>query len=268
MDIKPIGGEIWKRQNRRAQRNSRDQEFMKLKSAIEAMLFVSDEPLTSRKIAEVVRSDLAVVEEALNDLAEELREEERGIQIRRVGDGWRMHTHPDYAECVSRLLQGERRARLTRAALETLAIIAYMQPITRSQIASIRGVQSETVVKALESYGLVREAGKESTPGGPSLYMTTQKFLEHFGLTSIEDLPPLESFEPDEEAAEKIRRSLSSIKAGNSVGGRDDFECDSAEKSLGPAESTHAGTAISRGQESEERCNVKDSSELQADSPF
>jgi segregation and condensation protein B len=208
MDIRPIGGEIWKRAGRRSGRGGGSREFVELRGAIEAMLFVSDEPLPVRRISEITGSDPETVEEALRDLEEELRTDERGIQLRRVGEGWRLYTNPDHAEPVSRLLQGERRGRLTRAALETLAIIAYMQPITRTQIAAIRGVQSETVVKVLEGYGLVREEGKEASPGGPALYVTTPRFLEQFGLTSLDDLPPLESFEPDRETAEKIRRSL------------------------------------------------------------
>jgi len=208
MGIKPIGGDAWKRTARQGRQNGSSQEFMELRSIAESLLFVSDEPLSVRRIAELTGADPHLVEEALEDLAAELREEDRGIQLRRLGDGWRMHTHPAHAEYVSLLLQGDRRGRLTRAALETLAIIAYMQPVTRAQIAAIRGVQSETVVKALEGYGLVREAGKEASPGGPALYVTTEKFLEELGLTSLDDLPPLETFEPDRETEQRIRRSL------------------------------------------------------------
>ncbi len=208
MEVKPIGGDAWKRSPGRGKHGGSSQEFLELRGIAESLLFVSDEPLSVRKIAEIAGADPHIVEEALEDLAAELREEDRGIQLRRLGEGWRMHTHPAHSEYVSRLLQGDRRGRLTRAALETLAIIAYMQPVTRAQIAAIRGVQTESVVKALEGYGLVREAGKESSPGGPALYVTTERFLEEFGLTSLDDLPPLESFEPDKETEAKIRKSL------------------------------------------------------------
>ncbi len=131
------------------------------------------------------------------------------MQLREVGGGWRMHTHPAYASHIEKLLLSSRRARLTRAAVETLAIIAYMQPITRGQVANLRGVQSENMVKVLEEQGLVAEAGKERSPGGPVLYVTTEKFLERFGLNSLEELTPLEDFEPDRETVERIAHSLS-----------------------------------------------------------
>lgn len=205
MEVRPIGGNIWKRSNKAS---SAPDEYLEVRNIIEALLFVSDEPLPVAKIMEVVEAEESVITDALADLRQEMLEDNRGIQLREIGDGWKLHSHPAYADYIQRLMLSERRGRLTRAAIETLAIIAYMQPITRTQIAAIRGIQSESVVKVLESYELVKEAGKESAPGGPALYETTPQFLEQFGLKTIEDLPPLETFEPDEATIERIKRSL------------------------------------------------------------
>ena len=205
MEIKPIGGAIW----RTGAGQDDIQEMEEVKGALEALLFVADEPLTPRRLAEALECDEGKVLSALQELRDEYVRYNRGMQLREVGGGWRMHTHPAYAAQIERLLLSSRRARLTRAAVETLAIIAYMQPITRGQVANLRGVQSENMVKALEEMGLVAEAGKERAPGGPALYVTTEKFLERFGLNSLDDLPPLEDFQPDAETVDRIARSLS-----------------------------------------------------------
>lgn len=213
MELKPIGGRLWK-----TEAEGEDiQKMESIKGALEAMLFVAGEPLSPRRLAEVLGCDEGRVLSALQELHEDYLRENRGIQLRVVGGGWRMHTHPAYAGYVEKLLLASRRARLTRAAVETLAVIAYLQPITRSQIANLRGVQSENVVKVLVEMGLVAEAGKEKSPGGPALYVTTDKFLERFGLNSLEDLPPLEDFEPDPETVERIARSLTG-KEGETAG--------------------------------------------------
>lgn len=214
MELRPIGGRMWKT----GAGEERLQEMEGIKGALEAMLLVSGEPLTPRRLAEALGCDEGRVVSALQELSEEYQAENRGIQLRVVGGGWRLHTHPAYASYVEKLLLSSKRARLTRAAVETLAIIAYLQPITRSQIANLRGVQSENVVKVLVEMGLVAEAGKERAPGGPALYVTTEKFLEHFGLRSLEELPPLEEFEPDRETVERIARSLSGRGEAQEVG--------------------------------------------------
>ncbi len=205
MEIKPIGGRLW----RTSPGRDDIREMEELKGAIEAMLFVADDPLFPRQLAEVLASDEGKMLSALQELREEYIQYNRGMQLREVGGGWRMHTHPAYAPYIEKLLLASRRPRLTRAAVETLAIIAYMQPITRTQIANLRGVQSESMVKMLEEQGLVAEAGKEKAPGGPALYVTTARFLERFGLKSLDDLPPLEGFAPERETVERIARSLS-----------------------------------------------------------
>ncbi|MFW6113499.1 MAG: SMC-Scp complex subunit ScpB [Actinomycetota bacterium] len=205
MDIKPIGGRLW----RTGAGHDDIDEMEDMKGALEAVLFMADEPLTPGRLAEALGCGEGKVISALQDLRDEYVQFNRGIQLREVGGGWRMHTHPAYASYIEKLLLAAKRPRLTRAAVETLAIIAYLQPITRGQIANLRGVQSENIVKALEEQGLVAEAGKERAPGGPALYATTDYFLERFGLNSLEELPALEDFEPDQETVERIARSLS-----------------------------------------------------------
>lgn len=210
MEIKPIGGKLW----RTGAGREDIQEMEDIKGALEAMLFVADEPLFPKRLAEVLQCDEGKALFALQDLRDEYIQYNRGMQLREVGGGWRMHTHPAYASYIEKLLLAAKRTRLTRAAVETLAIIAYMQPITRGQVANLRGVQSENMVKVLEEQGLVMEAGKERAPGGPSLYMTTEKFLERFGLNSLEELPALDNFEPDRETVERMARSLSGSEEG------------------------------------------------------
>ncbi|MBN2028460.1 MAG: SMC-Scp complex subunit ScpB [Actinobacteria bacterium] len=200
----PIGGKLW----RTGAGHEDIQEMEDIKGALEALLFVADEPLVPRQLAEAVGGGEGKVLSALQELREEYERYNRGMQLREVGGGWRMHTHPAYASQIEKLLLSSRRARLTRAAVETLAIIAYLQPITRTQIANLRGVQSESMVKVLEEQDLVAEAGKERSPGGPALYVTTDKFLERFGLNSLEDLPPLDDFQPHRETIDRIARSL------------------------------------------------------------
>ncbi len=180
-----------------------------LQSILEALLLVAGEPLSVETLAGICEVHRTEVRTALEELQQEYVRQERGFQLREIAGGYRLHTHPAYAQYVERLAIKGRRTRLTRAAIETLAIVVYLQPITRAQIANLRGVQGESLVKTLEELGLVRETGKENAPGGPALYETTAAFLEHFGLKSLDELPPLEDFEPDEETVERIQRSLS-----------------------------------------------------------
>ncbi len=190
-----------------------------LRGILEALLLVAGEPLSPETLAGICEVPRAEVRAALEQLQQEYVRDERGFQLRELAGGYRLHTHPAYAQYVERLALRGRRTRLTRAAIETLAIVAYLQPITRAQVAALRGVQGESLVKTLEELGLVKETGKENAPGGPALYGTTSAFLERFGLTSLDDLPPLEEFEPDEETLERIQRSLSS--GGSADAGQD-----------------------------------------------
>lgn len=190
------------------------EEADSLRSQVEAMLFLADEPLSPVRLARALGADESEVLSVLQSLQREYRDRDRGIQLRETEGGWRMHVHPAHVTLAERMFAQARRPRLTRAAVETLAIIAYLQPITRAQIANLRGLQSETVVKALEEQGLVREAGRDRSPGGPALYVTTEKFLQAFGLSSLEDLPPLEDFAPSAEEVERMARSLGAGSTG------------------------------------------------------
>jgi segregation and condensation protein B len=158
---------------------------------LEALLFVSDEPLATAVLSQALEVDRRTVDELCDRLAEELEERGAGVVLRNVAGGWRLFTHPDTAPAVERFVLSSRQARLTKAALETLAIVAYKQPVTRHQVSSIRGVNSDGVLRALQDKGLIEEAGREETPGRPLLYATAPAFLERLGLPSLASLPSL-----------------------------------------------------------------------------
>jgi segregation and condensation protein B len=158
---------------------------------LEALLFVSDEPLPSVVIAQSLGTERREADELCEELARIYEERGAGIELRNVAGGWRLTTSPAAAPVIERYVLASRHVRLTKAALETLAIVAYKQPVTRHQIASIRGVSSDGVLRALIERGLVTEVGREEGPGRPMLYGTTPEFLERLGLSSLADLPPL-----------------------------------------------------------------------------
>ncbi len=159
--------------------------------ALEALFFVSDEPLTAAVVAEAIEVDRRRTEALCQSLARVLEERGSGLVLRNVAGGWRLFTHPETASAVERFVLSSRQARLSKAALETLAIIAYKQPVTRHQISSIRGVNSDGVLRALQDRGIVAEVGREETPGRPVLYGTTPEFLQRLGLPSLASLPSL-----------------------------------------------------------------------------
>jgi segregation and condensation protein B len=176
-----------------------------LLSALEAVLFMAAEPLGPEEIAEILGVPSAEGEELVREL--EARYSGRGLQVSRIAGGYQVTTRPEYGPFVAKLHKPER-FRLSRAALETLAIVAYRQPVTRPEVDAIRGVNSESPLETLVQYELVREAGRKDAPGRPMLYRTTERFLGHFGLDSIEDLPGLDTITPSEvvlEAAEGSR---------------------------------------------------------------
>jgi segregation and condensation protein B len=158
---------------------------------LEALLFVSDEPVASVVLAQALEVDRRDADELCDELARSYEERAAGIALRNVAGGWRLTTGPDSAPVVERYVLASRHARLTKASLETLAIIAYKQPVTRHQISSVRGVNSDGVLRALIDRGLVAEVGREEGPGRPMLYGTTPEFLERLGLASLASLPPL-----------------------------------------------------------------------------
>jgi segregation and condensation protein B len=159
--------------------------------ALEAILFLADEPQSAAALAQVVETPRREVEVVLADLAREYEERGSGLTLKEVAGGWRLYTNPDVAPWVERFVLSSRHSRLTKAALETLAIIAYKQPVTRHQIGSIRGVNVDGVLRALQDRALVQEVGRDDGPGRAALYGTTVEFLERLGLASLADLPPI-----------------------------------------------------------------------------
>lgn len=188
-----------------------------LEGAVEAMLFVTDEPVGTIALADMLEVDPADVERALVDLRARFEEEERGIQLREVAGGWRLYTHPVYHELIEKYVLSWDTRRLSQAAMETLAVVAYSQPVTRAGVASVRGVNSDSSLNSLVEKGLVREAGTADAPGSPTLYATTRVFLEKFGLRSVADLPDLAQFAPDEDTRAFIRERLSATRADDAV---------------------------------------------------
>jgi segregation and condensation protein B len=160
--------------------------------ALEALLFVSDEPLASSVLAQALEIERRTVEELCDRLAAELDARGAGVVLRNVAGGWRLFTHPDTAAEVERFVLSSRQARLTKAALETLAIVAYRQPVTKSAVERIRGVDSDYTIRSLVHRRLVVELGRSDAPGRPFIYGTGFEFLERFGLTSLDELPPLD----------------------------------------------------------------------------
>ncbi len=160
-----------------------------LSSALEALLFVSAESVAPSQLAAALEVSIAEVEAGLDELAAALRT--RGLRLQRHAGRVQLTTLPEAAELVERFLGLETTSHLSRAALETLAIIAYQQPVTRPQVDAVRGVNSDGVMKSLLGKGLIQEFGRTEGPGRPILYCTTPDFLQHFGLSSLNELPPL-----------------------------------------------------------------------------
>ena len=169
---------------------------------LEAMLFVAAEPVTTSQMAAALDVSTSVVERGLNELDASLAG--RGLRLQRHAGRVQLTTAPELAELIERFLGLEATSHLSRAALETLAIIAYQQPVTRPQIDSIRGVNSDSMMKSLLSKGLILESGRADGPGRPILYSTTPEFLQHFGLNSILEMPPLARPEEEEETHDEM----------------------------------------------------------------
>jgi segregation and condensation protein B len=164
---------------------------------LEAILLVADEPVPAVVLAEVVGSRLSEVEELLVELAGEYARDGRGFVLRAIAGGWRLYTHPGARTAVEAFLRAGQQSRLTRAALETLAVIAYRQPVTRFQVAAVRGVNVDGVFRTLSSRGLIQEVGTDPGPGQATLYGTTPAFLEQLGLNDLDQLPPLKDYLPE-----------------------------------------------------------------------
>ena len=176
-----------------------------LHRSIEAILMVVDEPVTETTLATILEQTTEEVERAIAELVSSY--EGRGFELKKINGGWRFYSHPDQSSVVERFVLDGQQSRLTQAALETLAVIAYRQPISRARVSAIRGVNVEAVMKTLVNRGLVEEAGVEGESGAV-LYKTTSYFLERLGVNSIEDLPALAPYLPDLAALDEVLDSL------------------------------------------------------------
>ena len=178
-----------------------------LNRSLEAILMVVDEPVSEIILAQITEVPTGQVIASLGELAASYEEQGRGFELRQVAGGWRFYSHPDLAPLVEKFVLDGQQSRLTQAALETLAVIAYRQPVSRARVSAIRGVNVEAVMKTLVTRGLVEEAGTEPETGA-ILYQTTSFFLEKLGLNQVGDLPALAPFLPDVDGLDEVLSSL------------------------------------------------------------
>jgi segregation and condensation protein B len=183
-----------------------------LRGTLEALLFVTDEPLPAPRVAKLLEVDEADVTATMQELSAEYARDERGFQLREVAGGWRLYSHPAFHPVIEKMVLSWDTRRLSQAALEALAVIAYHQPVTRQGVNAVRGVNSEAVLSSLEEKGLVREVGRDRAQGNAVLYATTRTFLEKFGMKDLDELPPLEEFAPDADTETAIRERLNAIE--------------------------------------------------------
>jgi segregation and condensation protein B len=176
--------------------------------AVEAIVMVAVEPVPTDQLAQLLEQPAALVEKLCGELASAYTAAGHGFELVKVAGGWRYQSHADLSPYVERFLLDGQRARMSGAALETLAIIAYKQPLSRSQIASIRGVDPDGVLRTLTARGYVAEVGRDPGPGQAILYGTSAAFLEKLGLASLADLPPIAQFVPGAEVVEALEHGL------------------------------------------------------------
>jgi segregation and condensation protein B len=181
---------------------------LETRRAIEAVVMGATEPVAARDLAELVECSIDLVTALCRDLTEDYEREQRGFVLAEVAGGYRFQTHPDLAPYVEQFVLEGQHVRLSGPALETLAIVAYKQPITRGQISAIRGVNVESTLTTLVQRGYVQEVGRDPGPGLASFYGTTPRFLERLGLASLADLPPLGEFVPAPDVVEALERGL------------------------------------------------------------
>ena len=176
--------------------------------ALEGILMVAMEPVSSSMLSQLLEVSQDVVDELCERLAQAYAEAGHGFQLVKVAGGYRFQSHPDVAAYVERFVLDSQQARISAAALETLAIIAYKQPISRGQIASIRGVDPDAVMRTLQAKGYIAEVGRDEGPGQAVMFGTTSLFLERLGLASLADLPSISEFVPDASVVEALERGL------------------------------------------------------------
>lgn len=190
-----------------------DVAVSELRPSLEALLMVADEPLDQVTLASAVGHPTDAVVEALHALAEEYAAQGRGFELRNVAGGWRYYTREEYAAVVEGFVLDGQQARLTQAALETLAVVAYKQPVSRARVSAIRGVNVDGVMRTLLTRGLVEEAGQDEDTGA-NVYRTTSYFLERIGITSLDDLPELAPYLPD---MDDLEDDLATMAGGSSA---------------------------------------------------
>ncbi len=176
--------------------------------AIEAIVMVAEEPVGAGLLAQLLEITPSHVEVLCHELAESYRRENRGFELVKVAGGYQFQSRPEMAVYVERFVVDGQNARLSAAALEALAIVAYKQPVSRAQVAAIRGVNADAVMRTLAARGLIGEVARDDGPGQAALFGTTTLFLEKLGLFSIEELPPLAGFVPGPEIMDSLERSL------------------------------------------------------------
>ena len=181
---------------------------MKDLAALEAILFVTEAPIPERELAEVLEVSGDAISALLEDLADELASRGSGLVLDKRGGGWRLYSHPEAYPYLERFSRSATARRISAAAMETLAVVAYRQPVSRSQVAEIRGVDSDSSVRTLERLGLIEEKERLDIPGNPAVYQTTHLFMEKMGLNSIDELPPLADHVPPADVMEPLEESL------------------------------------------------------------
>jgi len=174
---------------------TREISATELKGITESLIFVADEPIDSKSIAKVLRVDQSAVDEAIQSLVEDYSERSGGLQLREIAAGWQISTRPEHHEHVRAYLKSKPSAKLSLASLETLAVIAYKQPVTVPEILEIRGVQSPSAIKTLLDKRLIVAKGRKETVGRPMMYGTSKEFLIQFGLKDLSELPSIEDFQ-------------------------------------------------------------------------
>ena len=181
---------------------------MNTRAALEAILFVAESPIPIEELAEVLELPKQQIQAELDDLMAALVSQESGLVLRQAGGGWRLYSHPDAYPYLERFASSANARRISGAALEVLAVIAYRQPVSRGQIAEIRGVDSDSAIRTLERMGLVEEAGRLPAQGNPAVYRTTPLFLEKLGVNRLEDLPPLADHVPPADVVEALEETF------------------------------------------------------------
>jgi segregation and condensation protein B len=194
-----------KRGDEMAEEKNKDVEIVR---ALEAILMVAMEPVAPSLLAQLLEQPVSVIESLCDGLANAYREAGHGFELVKVAGGYRLQSHPDVAAYVERFVLDSQQARISQAALETLAIIAYKQPISRGQVAAIRGVDPDAVMRTLQARGYITEVGRDDGPGQAVMYGTTPMFLERLGLESIDALPSIAEFVPDARVVEALEQGL------------------------------------------------------------